>query len=88
MTITAELDADGCYRLIVTSLAGKSVAGPRLERGAPLPIEHWLYFDEASAIEAAAKLQAYVDGHCKIEKRKKKKSARSELTYCARITKH
>lgn len=73
MQITAELDADGCYRLMVTSIAGKSVAGPRIERGAPLPIDHWLYFDEAAAIEAAGRLQDYVNGHCKTEKRKKKK---------------
>lgn len=55
------VEADGTFALAVRSAAGLSLAGYRLQRGETLPIDAWDYFDKAEAVEAATKLQGYID---------------------------
>lgn len=60
-TITTEFDGDcDLWRLMVTSFTRCEPAGPRLFRGGDLPDVQWLHEDEESALDDAAKLQAYV----------------------------
>lgn len=56
---------DGMFRLMITTAAGTSPAGPRLERGEPMPVTAWEHFDEREAQLEADALQSYIDtNHC------------------------
>lgn len=55
------VEADGMFALAVRSAAGLSRAGYRLQRGETLPIDAWEYFDKNEALDAADKLQGYID---------------------------
>lgn len=71
MTITVA-EQGGVYRLMVADMFKAVAAGPRLQRGTPLPIDDFTFFDEIEATEAANKLQAYVNTNVTVKGKKRK----------------
>jgi hypothetical protein len=78
MKISYQITPEGTFRLMVASMAGISPAGPRLERGTPLPVDGFEFFDEGEARDSAARLQAYVDQNCPVGKTSAKRKGKKK----------
>lgn len=72
MTIFAQLESDGTYRLMLDNFGMRIPAGWRLNKQAGFPINDFTFFDEGEARQAADKLQAYVNFNSKQPKKGKK----------------